>query len=78
MHRKSTQLYWDLVQQTMDREQVNQQLAEDLLLVNVAIEYGRAGWSQYQIGLRLSKLWGFHRVTYQRRLKKARQTVCIL
>lgn len=78
MQRKSTQLYWDLVQQTMDREQVNQQLAEDLLLVNVAIEYGRAGWSQYQIARRLEKLWGFHHITYYRRIKKARQTVCIL
>ena len=78
MQRKTTPLYWQLVQETMDREQLTQQAAEELLVIEEAVKYLRAGWSHYQIGIRLQAMWGLNRTTYWRRIRKARQTVCIL
>ena len=78
VRRKTTPLYWRLVQQVMDEEQCDQQTAEDTLLIREATRYGMAGWSQHQIAKQLKQQWGIARASYYRRLAKARATVCIL
>ena len=78
MQRKTTALYWALVHHTMQEEGCSQSEAELLLVITEAVKYRMAGWSHYQIGTRLQAMWGLNRSTYWRRLKKARQTVCIL